>query len=41
MEGESGYSVGQGPPYRSDLDRDGVVGLEDLLEYAEEWLVGF
>ena len=38
--GESA-SVGRGPPYRSDLDRDGVVGLEDLLEYAEAWLVGF
>lgn len=38
MDGTEAISVGQGSPYRSDLDRDGVVGLGDLVRFAQEWL---
>jgi hypothetical protein len=30
-------SVGQAPPYIGDLDRDGVVGLADLVILCERW----
>ena len=38
FDGVKDVSVGQAPPYRSDLDRDGVVGVGDLLLFAEVWL---
>jgi hypothetical protein len=33
-------SGGNGPPWRGDFDRDGVVGFGDLLRFADEWVGG-